>query len=1186
MEAPSTKTVLRTLSKTRLVEVGRSVGVAVPPDATKDLQVETLLSTGLVRFRDLLQELGRDELKAVCRSHALDDSGRARQLLAGRLLEAHGAADSVPPKPLFKAEEIPRYAPRPGDIVACRHRQWLVEDVSPPPEPGHATRVRMVCLDDDNPGRPLEVYWERELGARVLQPEAHGLGEVPQIDPPRYFGAYLHALQWNSVTATDDRLFQAPFRAGIRLLAHQLTPLKKALSLPRANLFIADGVGLGKTIEAGLVLQELLLRQRVEFSLIICPASVALQWRAEMAQRFGLRFEIMSRAFIARRRQERGFAINPWSTHNRFIVSHQTVRRPEYRDPLLQHLGERAKKSLLILDEAHVAAPASATKYAIDSRITKVIRDIAPRFENRLFLSATPHNGHSNSFSALLEVLDPQRFTRGVRVESASQLEAVMVRRLKEDLRQLGVDQFPLRKLVQLSLRNVDGRWRSQSIVWDPEAKTHEEQAALDLGKAEPFELTLSEQLREYTELARPTKGRGRLVFINLQKRLLSSVEAFYRTLRKHYDTVQRSDAQRGDAPTRLALAPSTGGDDDEYGPDDDTAEALAGAEVAAASALLETPEGRARAVLDDMIRLAEQTRGAADAKVRALLAWMRAHQCAGVTLGGAEDLEKADRKWSDRRVLIFTEYGDTKRWLWQLLTTAVQGTDQADARIMQFHGGMSDEQREEIQRAFNGPPDEHPVRILIATDAAREGVNLQGHCADLFHFDVPWNPARVEQRNGRIDRTLQSSPEVRCHYFIYPDRAEDLVLDKLVEKVEVIKRELGSLGAVLTDRMGEVLDDGIDARTADRLSQAEAAPKLREVTTRELESQRDDRTKLRAEIEEAGDILNRSRKVMEFDPALLRDAIDVGLELAGAHGLRPSKAHEGAYEVPSLPDDWQPTLDTLRAPRGRDEPFWEFRERPPQPLLFEPPPKMNSALVHVHLQHPFVQRILSRFLAQGFSAHDLSRVTVVRTRHDNLVRVIAFGRLSLFGPGAARLHDQLIRVAARWVDGSEDPLRPFAEAADQKAVDMLEQILSESPTLEGVSDALQARVVEAAPRLFADLWPHIRDEADATAKDAADKLQRRAQEESEALREILSHQRMAIIREIEDRTQLLLDFTDSEKAQRDQFEQDKRFMEDRLVSIQREIETEPREIEKLYEVVLHRLEPVGLVVLWPETRG
>ena len=89
------------------------------------------------------------------------------------------------------------------------------------------------------------------------------------------------------------------------------------------------------TIEAGLVLSELLLRQKVEFALVICPASVCLQWRDELEKRFGLRFELMTREFVARRRQERGFGVNPWTTHHRFIVSHQLVRRPEYRDPLL-----------------------------------------------------------------------------------------------------------------------------------------------------------------------------------------------------------------------------------------------------------------------------------------------------------------------------------------------------------------------------------------------------------------------------------------------------------------------------------------------------------------------------------------------------------------------------------------------------------------------------------------------------------------------------------------------------------------------------------------------------------------------------------------------------------------------------------------------------------------------------------
>ena len=115
------------------------------------------------------------------------------------------------------------------------------------------------------------------------------------------------------------------------------------------------------------------------------------------------------------------------------------------------------------------------------------------------------------------------------------------------------------------------------------------------------------------------------------------------------------------------------------------------------------------------------------------------------------------------------------------------------------------------------------------------------------------------------------------------------------------------------------------------------------------------------------------------------------------------------------------------------------------------------------------MQRVLGRFLSQGYSAHDLSRVTVVRTRHDSLVRVIAFGRLSLFGPGATRLHDKLVSVAARWIEGKESELKPFAEEADRKAVELLEQVLTESPTLEGVSASVQAKLLSLAPECLRD---------------------------------------------------------------------------------------------------------------------
>jgi hypothetical protein len=1168
--SPTVSTVLCVLTKDRIVAIGREFRVAIPPAATKDEQITLLTGSGQLRFADLLPWLGRDELKAACRAHGLPDDGRARALLAGRLLNARGTGDSILPQAPKRGDTDP-YTPVKGGIVQVRQRQYLVEDVVPPPEVGQQTRVDLVCLDDDAQGRRLSVLWELELGAKVLHPEAHGLGEVGKLDPPRHFAAYLHALKWNAVTATDAKLFQAPFRAGIKLMNHQLTPLKKALELPRANLFIADDVGLGKTIEAGLILQELLLRQRVEFTLIVCPASVALQWRDEMEKRFGLHFEIYNRPFVGRRRQERGFGVNPWSTHNRFIITYQTLRRPEYRDPLLQHIGDKIRKSLLILDEAHTAAPSSASKYAIDSRVTRVVSDVARRFENRLFLSATPHNGHSNSFSALLNILDPQRFTRGIPVRSLRQLEPVMVRRLKRDLRELGVDQFPDRKVVPIDLLHESNDWYGR----------YGDDKPVLIGQGCAPELDLALMLKEYTALMRPKKGRGQLVFINLQKRLLSSIEAFFRTLKRHEESVGR-----GTAHTTLQLALDETGDGDEYGSDDDALEDETDALVIASSAEVQNPEGRARQLLTQMLKLAEEYRSAPDAKALALIEWIKKNQCPAAAIGGASG---SKGKWSDRRVLIFTEYGHTKQYLWQILNTAVQGTADSDARIMRFQGGMSDKQREEVQRAFNSKPGEHPVRILLATDAAREGVNLQGHCADLFHYDVPWNPARMEQRNGRIDRTLQPEPEVRCYYFFYPQRTEDPVLKTLVDKVETIQQELGSLSTVIMDRFAEVLEDGIGERTASRLEKAEEIGGRRETAREELEKQREDLETLKKEIDEAGSILNRSCEAMDFAPELLKDAINVGLELAGAKKLVSAPAREDAipaFLLPELSSSWTETLDMLRPPRDREEAIWDWRKRPPQPVVFNPPDRINSGVSHLHLQHPLVQRLLSRFLSQGYSAHDLSRVTVVTTSRDSLARVIAFGRLSLFGIGATRLHDEVISVAAQWLEsGGPKHLKPFADDADKRAIDTLEEVLRASPDLK-VSAKVQERLLSVAQQDFAHLWRHISDEAEARAHAASQMLKDRANIESEALRGILEGQRQAILDVIHGRTQLHFDFAEQDKEQRKQFEDDLKYMEQRLPIIDKEVESEPEQIRDLYRVILSRLEPVGLIYLWPETRG
>jgi superfamily II DNA or RNA helicase len=1186
-ERPSIESVLVTLSGARLLDLCRLFGCEVHSIAGgKDRLVGKLAQQMVARLPAILRELGRDELRVVCRRHGLDPSARARSDLQALVLEAAGLDPrdaSVRPPPTSPDE-----LPKKGQIVHARHRQWLVDDVQPG-QAGESPLIRLVCLDDDDPGRQLEILWNLELGARVSAPETQGIGSPSKLDAPAHFGAYLHALKWSAVSAADATLFQAPFRAGIKLMAHQLTPLMKALELPRANLFIADDVGLGKTIEAGLVLQELLLRQQAHFVLVVCPASVCLQWQGEMQRRFGLRFEVMTRQFVAYRRQERGFGTNPWSTHNRFIVSHSLLRRPEHRDALLHHLGERARKGLLILDEAHVAAPASASKYATDTDITRTIRDLAPRFDNRLFLSATPHNGHSNSFSALLEILDPVRFTRGVPVEGKKDLEAIMVRRLKRDLRQLGVDSFPQRMLLQFALRHGEGRWRVERSPYDAETGQELPTTTVDLGAGEPVELTLATKLQRYTELCAPASGNGRFPFVCLQQRLLSSPEAFARTLQAHAQGLEkRGGPVAAPEQKKLAFAPRTeeakgeaevtadpethGLSDEEQAEEDDAA-------VRKASDDLSTPTDEACQLLADMRSLAEKARRMPDAKALALFAWIRENLCPAVGLG--EDTP-ASRAWNSRRVILFTEYADTKRYFVELLAAAVAHTDRGEQRIRQFHGGMGDDARDEVQRAFNSDPAEDPVRILVATDAAREGVNLQAYCADLFHIDIPWNPSRLEQRNGRIDRTLQPEKEVRCHYFVYPERTEDQVLATVVRKVETVQRELGSLGAVLLGQLERTLENGIGKKTRATVESIGSDAKTA-IVDAELEARRDDIESVRAEVERAGRRLETSRRALEVDSESLRGVVEIGLRFAGAEAMTPgapTSDGRSSYRLPSLDRSWDVTLDTLRPPRGRDEPFWEWRQKPPRPVTFHPLTRLSEDAEQLHLAHPFVKRILDRFLAQGFGAHDLTRVTAVVAPDESVVRVVAFARLTLFGSGAARLHDQLVPLGAAW-SGNASEVQPYKDRATAvSTIAKTERLLAGAA--KSPNATISTRIRTHADALFRALWPHLEAEADALAVEARRGLAQRAKRESDELRVLLGRQRIAI-----DRAEKLLRQADlfdiQDKEQKRQIDLDLKHLERRRTAAATELESEPAAIEALYDVRMSRLTPVGLVVAWPE---
>jgi superfamily II DNA or RNA helicase len=1088
---------------------------------------------------------------------------------------------------------LPERAPTPGELVQVRARRWLVEEVVAAPEPGQSPRVRLACADDDAQGQSLEVYWDYEIDRRIL--EVEGWADIARkgFDPPQRFAAFLNTLRWNCVTATDPNLFQSPFRAGIKIDAYQMEPLRKALRLPRVNLFIADDTGLGKTIEAGLIARELLLRKKAKYIVVAAPRSVLEQWKTELEERFGLVFEILDRAYLTRMRRERGFGVNPWHTHSRFLVSHNLLIDPAYADPMRAWLEALKPGSLLILDEAHHAAPSSGGRYGIETKFTRAIRDLGNRFEHRLFLSATPHNGHSNSFSTLLELLDPYRFTRGVKVRGKKLLEDVMVRRIKEDIREVQGG-FPRRQVVRLA---IDGL------------------------TAEAPELVLSNLLDEYrttreerfADAAKRAQATAGLLVVGLQQRLLSSIEAFARTLKVHRETVERQwergmqTGQTAVSSDQLDLLASAPGSDDEQGewtPEELEAEEAAQVEAVTAEAEADAPRGkgtealwkRELALLDRMREIAEQARGKPDAKARRLLDWIRENLCPDLPPFGQRP--RGEPKWNERRVLIFTENREgTKRWLKGVLEQAIEGTDHAEERIEVIDGLTSGARRREIQRRFNADPAKDPLRILLATDAAREGLNFQAHCTDLFHFDLPWNPGRIEQRNGRIDRKLQPADVVRCHYFVLPQRVEDRVLEVLVKKTETIKKELGSLSKVIDDDVERRLHQGIRHKDADQLAleiaNADLEAETKQVVTEELEEARDRQDELKAQIEKCRELLEKSRAWTRFDAVPFRDALSCALDLLGADRLAEGVDAHGrpVWRFPSLDrrahadPSWTATLDTLRPPRRSDQKVAEWRrEAPIRPVVFEDAGVLTEETVHLHLEQRVAQRLLARFRAQGFVHHDLSRACLAQVG-DSIPRVILLGRLSLYGAGAERLHEEIVPVTARWVEpkSRRGPLQAYARDAEAKTLELLDRTLGRGVHAPG--DTIQRHLLEHAAKDVEELLPQLAPRAEELAALAVERLRQRGVREEKDLKEILQrqHERVheELVRTEREFKQLTLGFAEEEKRE---LESNMRSWKTRLDQFYRDIEVEPKRVRDFYEVRARRVEPVGVVYLWPES--
>lgn len=1017
-----------------------------------------------------------------------------------------------------------------GEFVRARGRTWLVESVDG--KERELERQRLICVDDDAQGDVLELCLGAELSVRLPSADPWSVLVEGGLNDSDVLSAHLSAIKWNSSTAADRTLFQSPFRAGIRLDPYQLLPLKKALDLPRVNLLIADDVGLGKTVEAGLIARELLLRRRVDRIVVSAPASMVSQWHDEMAQKFGLDFRIIDREYLLETRRDRGFAANPWALGSRFILSHDLLRDENYADGLRTLLGAFAPKSLFILDEAHHAAPSGGAQYAVESQFTRSVRDIAGRFEHRLFLSATPHNGHSSSFSTLLEILDPNRFTRGIPVQPRD-LAPVMVRRLKTDLRALG-HAFPERRVEPVIIEGL---------------------------ATDSPELMLAEMLSAYRDTAADSLN-ARFLFAQLQQRLFSSISAFARTLETHRNTLLRK------------LDVSAEGDQEEIG-------------LAGRRALADLGED-AMAQVDTMLQVAREAAQKPDARIDSLLDWI-------------EDNMRDVSGWSETRVILFTEWTDTCHWLVRKLEEGLlrrfgEKAD-LDGRIETFTGSTDSDTRDDIKRRFNADPKKHSLRILVCTDAAREGINLQSCCHDLFHIDLPWNPARLEQRNGRIDRKLQPAPIVTCRYFLYAQREEDVVLDALVRKSETIRKQLGTAGEVLRLELDERLNrDGIRRGESQNMAKEIEALSSAKVELAAAELGDADRMQgLRLEEDELKATLEASREKVGVDPGDLERALQAALKREHAT-LRP-----GHYSIPGAlaldPEDpafqkdrtWQPLFDELRhgqPPSGRfsrtSSALRKWREKTPVRGLSFTPPELEDGrdaedVVQLHLEHRLVRRLMSRFVSRGFS-ESLRRVTVVDADVDRPMVALA-GRLALFGPEAVRLHEEIVLAMADWIDRDANA-EAVLSAHDDGDMALLEALVRVGKMPD---DAVRQHLTAHMARDVEELKNVLIVRAEAARARAEAELANVGAQEAEALGMLLTDQAKRlhdeIVRENAQQRAFVFDRAEEEQQRR----RDRAYWDGKIERLRDQAKTEPERVRASYATQAERIEPIALIYLSPK---
>ena len=676
-----------------------------------------------------------------------------------------------------------------GDLVAGMRLSGVVADAD----------VTLVAVEMHGANSATLTYrtGDGRLGDRVmLVDDLAGLAEVSE----RRWGFDADGAMFR-LASEARRMRQAhladPFAAvdtsNIDPYPHQIDAVYNRLLAKRPLRFLlADDPGAGKTIMSGLLIRELVLRGDVARCLIVAPGSLVEQWQDELWEKFGLSFELMSRAAVEASRTG-----NPFTEKNLLIARVDQLSRSEE----LMAKVQASDWDLVIVDEAHKM---SAHRYGDELRRTKrfvlgeALRECT---RHLLLLTATPHNGKNEDFLAFMTLIDPERFAGRLRDGSGGgsgaetdgdgpampDVSDVMRRLVKENLRTFeGRRLFPQRHAESLNFE-----------LSEPEAELYE---AVTRYVSEG--MNRAARMREEGD-----KSRGIIVgfaLAGLQRRLASSPAAIYHSLRRRRGRLEdqavelRRLAASGkpvpvvDLPRGVRIADLDDFDFDDYG--DVEREDLEDFVIDAATAAGTAEELEAEvAELKELVKLADGVRrSGVDTKWLELRDLLRSDRFAAPAFSGSRGADPGDGSGPVRKLIVFSEHKDTLDYVAERIEAEL-GQPEAVVRI---HGGIKRHDRRGIQDRFRVDP---TVRVLVATDAAGEGVNLQ--VANMVvNYDLPWNPNRIEQRFGRVHRIGQQRP---CHLWnlVAHQTREGKVFERLFAKIE---EQRGVYGDQVYDVLGD----------------------------------------------------------------------------------------------------------------------------------------------------------------------------------------------------------------------------------------------------------------------------------------------------------------------------------------------------------------------------------------------